>query len=164
MKLISLIQPWATLVAEGYKRFETRGWYTDYRGPLAIHATKGHPDRGALAYLSAKYPEVFRALQTLDEHGKILAVAQLEGCVSMYAKGHQSPDGTPLTLENTMLAGPIGPVLHPEREIDFGDWRVGRYALDLQNVRRVVPFVIPRGSQGKPISLNPAVETSLVYL
>lgn len=43
MKAITLTQPWATLVAIEAKRIETRSWYTNYRGPLAIHAAKGFP-------------------------------------------------------------------------------------------------------------------------
>jgi hypothetical protein len=38
MKAITIIQPWATLIALGEKKFETRSWTTKYRGPLAIHA------------------------------------------------------------------------------------------------------------------------------
>ena len=40
MRAISLWQPWATAIAVGAKRIETRGWSTDYRGPLAIHAAR----------------------------------------------------------------------------------------------------------------------------
>jgi hypothetical protein len=40
MKAISLWQPWATAIALGHKTIETRGFYTHYRGPLAIHAAK----------------------------------------------------------------------------------------------------------------------------
>ena len=36
MKALSLYQPWATAIALGSKRIETRGWPTSYRGPLAI--------------------------------------------------------------------------------------------------------------------------------
>lgn len=43
MKAISLTQPWATLVALEAKRIETRGWSTNYRGPLAIAAAKAFP-------------------------------------------------------------------------------------------------------------------------
>lgn len=35
MKAQTLWQPWASLVAEGLKRVETRCWATKYRGPLA---------------------------------------------------------------------------------------------------------------------------------
>lgn len=40
MKCLSLWQPWATLLAHGRKRVETRGWSTSHRGPLLIHAAK----------------------------------------------------------------------------------------------------------------------------
>ena len=43
MKALTLTQPWATLVALGHKKVETRSWSTSYRGPLAIHAAKGFP-------------------------------------------------------------------------------------------------------------------------
>lgn len=47
MKALSLTQPWATLVAIGAKKIETRSWSTSYRGPVAIHASKGYPGRYA---------------------------------------------------------------------------------------------------------------------
>jgi len=40
MKAISLWQPWASLMALGLKKNETRNWGTYYRGPLYIHAAK----------------------------------------------------------------------------------------------------------------------------
>ena len=43
MKALTLTPPWATLVALGHKRVETRSWRTQSRGPLAIHAAKGFP-------------------------------------------------------------------------------------------------------------------------
>ena len=39
MKVLSLRQPWAWLVANGHKVIETRTWNTKYRGPLLIHAS-----------------------------------------------------------------------------------------------------------------------------
>ena len=39
-KAISLWQPWASLMALGLKKNETRSWATQYRGPLYIHAAK----------------------------------------------------------------------------------------------------------------------------
>lgn len=38
MKVLTLHQPWASLIALGVKTIETRSWTTSYRGPLAIHA------------------------------------------------------------------------------------------------------------------------------
>lgn len=40
MKAVSLWQPWASAMALGLKRIETRHWSTSYRGPMAIHAAK----------------------------------------------------------------------------------------------------------------------------
>src|SRR5271169_5575743 len=40
MKALSLIQPWALAIMLGYKKIETRSWKTDYRGRIAIHASK----------------------------------------------------------------------------------------------------------------------------
>lgn len=41
MKAITLTQPWASLVACGAKKIETRSWRTHHRGWIAIHAAKG---------------------------------------------------------------------------------------------------------------------------
>lgn len=38
IRAITLMQPYASLVALGHKHFETRQWSTRYRGPLVIHA------------------------------------------------------------------------------------------------------------------------------
>ena len=38
---MSITQPWAWLIAHGYKDVENRKWSTDYRGPLLIHASRG---------------------------------------------------------------------------------------------------------------------------
>lgn len=55
MKCLSLLQIWATLLAYGEKEFETRDWYTPYRGWLAIHASKGIKDLEAfLEVISSK--------------------------------------------------------------------------------------------------------------
>jgi hypothetical protein len=40
MKALTLTQPWATLVAIGAKKIETRSWNRNYRGPLAIYTGK----------------------------------------------------------------------------------------------------------------------------
>ena len=44
MKALTVRQPWATLIAEERKRYETRSWLTHYRGPLAVHAGKNASD------------------------------------------------------------------------------------------------------------------------
>lgn len=39
MKVLSIIEPWATLIKEKKKVIETRSWKTSYRGELYIHAS-----------------------------------------------------------------------------------------------------------------------------
>ena len=41
MKVLTLKQPWATLVAEGIKKYEFRSWKINYRGKVLIHAGVG---------------------------------------------------------------------------------------------------------------------------
>jgi len=41
MKALTILQPYAHLIAEGSKLVENRSWRTNHRGWLAIHAGKG---------------------------------------------------------------------------------------------------------------------------
>src|SRR6202030_3531482 len=65
MKTLTLTQPWATLVALGAKRIETRSWRTSYRGPLAIHAAKRMPK----AAISLCWDTPFRAALEAGGYG-----------------------------------------------------------------------------------------------
>lgn len=38
MKALTIKQPWASLIIEGYKKYEFRSWKTNYRGKILIHA------------------------------------------------------------------------------------------------------------------------------
>ena len=58
MKVITIKQPFATLIAKGYKEYEFRTWKTKYHGDILIHAGKGI-DKEAMkryAYLNLDYP------------------------------------------------------------------------------------------------------------
>ena len=37
MKCLSIQQPWAWAVVNGWKPIENRTWHTNYHGPLLIH-------------------------------------------------------------------------------------------------------------------------------
>jgi activating signal cointegrator 1 len=41
MKVLSFLQPWASLTVMGLKKLETRSWSTRHRGELLIHASMG---------------------------------------------------------------------------------------------------------------------------
>jgi hypothetical protein len=72
MKVITIKQPFATLIAKGYKEYEFRTWITKYRGDILIHAGKGI-DKEAMKryeYLNLDYPS-----------GCIIAKAKLTDCL-----------------------------------------------------------------------------------
>ena len=75
MKVLTIRQPWATLIMQGDKRFEFRSWQTKYRGKLLIHAGKGI-DKEAVQRLKKYLPENM-------PFGKILGKVRLVDCVKM---------------------------------------------------------------------------------
>ena len=41
MKVLTIREPWASLIINGYKEYEFRSWKTNYRGKILVHAGKG---------------------------------------------------------------------------------------------------------------------------
>lgn len=74
MKVITLKQPWATLVAENIKKYEFRSWKYNYRGEILIHAGAGI-DKDAMEkveHLNLEFP-----------NKKILAKVVIEDCIEL---------------------------------------------------------------------------------
>jgi hypothetical protein len=119
MRAITLWQPWASAVALGLKRVETRSWKTPYRGPLAIHAAK-----------------CWRPIQ----REKFKAT-----CIPI---GNGLPFGS-IVATCTMVACVAVEWCNPtEEERLWGDFSDGRYAFLLENIRPLKrPLPIERGSQ-----------------
>lgn len=91
MKVITLKQPWATLVAEGLKKYEFRSWKLNYRGEILIHAGKGI-DKDAMKrfeYLNLEYP-----------HSRILARVNIIDCISLNDKINKK-----IISENELIYG-----------------------------------------------------------
>lgn len=38
MKVLTIKEPWASLIVQGFKKYEFRSWKTNYRGKILIHA------------------------------------------------------------------------------------------------------------------------------
>jgi hypothetical protein len=141
IKALTLWEPWASLVAIGAKRFETRDWGTKYRGWLAIHAAKRWRQEQRDVVLRAPYAEV---LQEAGFHvadripfdlGCVVAVVKLTGIYEADAVAQQLQPSMP-----TSQAG--------EHELAFGDFRAGRRAWHLQDTVRLERPVAARGTQG----------------
>lgn len=133
MKALSLWQPWASLVALQLKRVETRGWTTDYRGPLAIHAAKRPIPRDfgefaeekKIAHVLAAYGVAWRTLPL----GVVLCTVDL------------------FRIERTsVIRGDLS-----ETERIFGDYTDCRYAWFFQDVKR---FETPIPAKGNRLLWN----------
>ena len=72
MKIITIKQPYASLIAAGLKEYEFRTWKTAYRGPILIHAGKS-VDREAM--------EKFACYDLAYPIGCIIAQAELTDCI-----------------------------------------------------------------------------------
>lgn len=84
MKALSIQQPWAWLIVNGYKDVENRDWPTRYRGPLFIHAGK-KVDESAAAWLRRSGRDFLPtgvAVPDVFETGGIVGEARLTDCVT----------------------------------------------------------------------------------
>lgn len=135
MKAITIIQPWATLIALGEKRFETRSWPTKHRGPIAVHAGK-KLDKDAIqdpVIYQAILKHGFRHMRDMPL-GAVVAVADLTEC---YQSVDEWSDG--YVLDNGVY------VATPEW--CFGDFTPGRYAWEMSNVQQLAEPVPVKGQQ-----------------
>lgn len=79
MKVLSLTEPYATLIKIGKKKIETRSWKTSYRGKLYIHAS------------STKIPKEYKnntelmSLVNVNNlnYGHIICSCDLVDCIEM---------------------------------------------------------------------------------
>ena len=156
MKAITLWQPWATLWVMQIKKFETRSWKTDYRGPIAIHAAAKSIYREVFPCSDYEYHPSYKAKKQfcdaikaceLDEDafpkGCVIATAELINCHKIVlhgGRGMASTDPGWLETEN-------GIYCPDETELLFGNWSKGRYAWEVANVRVLAEPVPAKGSQ-----------------
>lgn len=75
MKALSLWQPWAEAMRLKAKRCETRSWKTNYRGYLAIHASKYRMNEDQLACIG---PDVW--LRHNLTFGAVICIVKLVDC------------------------------------------------------------------------------------
>lgn len=74
MKIITIKQPWATLIREGLKEYEFRSWKTNYRGEVYIHAGKG---------IEKEAMKRFKHLQLDYPTSRIIAKATIVDCIKL---------------------------------------------------------------------------------
>ena len=65
MKALTIKEPWASLIINGYKKYEFRSWKTNYRGKILIHAGKGR-DNISIFNLDYGYGEIIGEAEIID--------------------------------------------------------------------------------------------------
>ena len=132
MKALSLLQPWATLVATEEKRIETRSWATEYRGPIVIHASKGFKR----SQMELCWQEPFRT--ALLKHGILM---------SLYNMPLGAVIATCNIADCVKITDEYGPTLSMNEQI-FGDYTPGRYAWPLSDIKKLDSPIKAKGSLG----------------
>lgn len=108
MKVLTLKQPWATLVSEGIKEYEFRSWKTNYRGKVLIHAGAG---------IDKKEIERFKDLNLKYPSKRIIAEVEIEDCLELDDKLNQK--------------------IISENNIAYGSKIRTGYAWKLKNVKKI---------------------------
>lgn len=72
MKVLSIREPWASIIINGYKEYEFRSWKTNYRGKILIHASKN---------IEKENVERFKELNLNYKQGFIIGEAELVDCI-----------------------------------------------------------------------------------
>ena len=132
MKVLSLWQPWASLMARRFKTIETRTWPCPFNGELFIHAAKGGLKSGERRELEA-HPRWRKALQALG-------VQEI----------NDLPRGAVLCRLDVVEVSPTDQLVDmrvDDDELLFGNFDPGRFAWFTKNVRRFYPVEVT-GRQG----------------
>src|SRR5262249_45422591 len=75
MKALRIRQPWAWLLANGYKDIENRTWNTNFGGAFLIHAGKAFDDAG-YAWVKRNFPRIPMPKKEEFQRGGIVGKAK----------------------------------------------------------------------------------------
>lgn len=120
MKVLTIKEPFATLIMKKTKYIETRSWKTNYRGELYIQASKAKLDK------SVRDRKELSKLYSEDElsYGCIICKCNLIDCIYMteeFIKSEKEKN------YNNFIAG---------------NYKVGRYAWVLSDIELVEPIKV----------------------
>ncbi len=119
MKVLSIKEPYATLIFNGNKHIETRSWKTNYRGELFIHASG---TKLATEYLINSY--VLEIIKDMDMNfGNIICRGNLVDCIYMD--------------ENFLDS-----IKQDDNEYNLGLYEIGRYAWVFENIEPIKPIPV----------------------
>lgn len=122
MKVLSLIEPWATLIKEGKKVIETRSWKTSYRGELYIHASGKKIKRSA-----PHTQELLNLIPNVNMgYGHIICKCKLVDCIYMDQEF-------------------LDKIQKDTQEFLCGEYNIGRHAWILEDIEPLEKPIPARG-------------------
>ena len=125
MKVISIIEPWASLIKEEVKYIETRSWKTNYRGKLYIHASLKKVPKN-----NERINNLVNLLQDKNfKYGYIIAEATLVDCIYMDEEF-------------------LNKIKQNNTEYICGEYSIGRYAWLLKDIKPLSNPIKTKGSLG----------------
>lgn len=104
MKALSIQQPWAWLIVNGFKDVENRTWATKHRGRTLVHASLKF-DRDGYDFVRHEFQGIAMPEPEEFERGGIVGEVDITDCV----------DG----MESLWFFGPYGFVLAKAKELPF---------------------------------------------
>ena len=117
MKVLTIKEPFATLIQDRVKIYETRSWKTNYRGEILIHASGN-----SLAKEYLINPFVADLIGGMKfNYGNIICKCELVDCIYM----------DEVFINN---------IKKNTKEYNLGLYELGRYAWILKNVQPIVPI------------------------
>ena len=122
MKVLSIKEPFATLIKDGVKIYETRSWKTNYRGEIYIHASLS-PSKSENVLNANKF------LKSKINPGYILCRCELINCIPMTEDF--------IKYINTKTT-----------ESMYGRYSIGRYALELKVLEVLNEPISAKGKLG----------------
>ena len=120
MKVLTIRQPWATLIVEGYKKYEFRSWRTNYRGKILIHAG---------LCLERNMNKRFSQYNLQHNFGCIIGEAELVDCILVDEK-----------FNNELIT--INPLVYARSN------HVEKYAWKLENIKKYDKPIYIKGKLG----------------
>ena len=119
MNVLTIREPYATLILNRVKTIETRSWKTNYRGELFIHASGKSL---AKEFLNNDY--VINLIDGIDmNYGNIICRGNLVDCVYM---------------DESFLNA----IKEDEKEYNLGLSEIGRYAWIFEDVEPIYPIPV----------------------
>ena len=122
IKVLSIIEPWATLIKERKKFIETRSWKTSYRGELYIHASNKK--------IKEKDEKIIELLKLIPDitmgYGHIICKCKLVDCVYMDQEF-------------------LDKIQKNKQEILCGEYSLGRYAWILEDIESLEKSIPAKG-------------------